>query len=94
MKFSTVLAIMGTADALTLNQMAEIYKQVYQRPVNDLFMSLDVQDNTTANATSLANSSSNATANVTSFAQDNATANATGFANSTGNITANVTSFA
>ena len=57
MKFSAVLAVMGTADALTLNQMAEIYKQVYQRPANDLFTMVDSGENTTAlaNTTGLAN---------------------------------------
>merc|ERR1719263_2372298 len=87
MKFSTVIAVMGSADALALNQMAEIYKQVYQRPANDLFTALGEQDNATALG--------NATDNATSFAQDNATAlgnstNATAF----GNATDNATSFA
>jgi len=52
MKFSTVIAVMGSADALTLNQMAEIYKQVYQRPANDLFTALEDGENATALANS------------------------------------------
>ena len=77
MKFSTVIAVMGSADALTLNQMAEIYKQVYQRPANDLFTMVEDVD---ANATGLANTSANLSANASANATANATATATSFA--------------
>ena len=51
MKFTTVIAVMGSADALTLNQMAEIYKQVYQRPANDLLTMVDDGETGVAGAT-------------------------------------------
>jgi len=43
MRLTAVLTLFLTqsTEALTLNQMAEIYKKVYQRPANDLYASLD-----------------------------------------------------
>ena len=43
MRLTAVLTLFLTqsTEALTLNQMAEIYKKVYQRPANDLYASLE-----------------------------------------------------
>merc|ERR1719392_165260 len=102
MKFSSVVALAGSVDALTLNQMAEIYKQVYQRPSNDLLTMVE-EGNATANNSTAAGKgfAENATNNTTapkSFAQNatnNTTAAGAGFAeNATNNPTAAKPAFA